>query len=116
MYLTVFAEFYNKELLEQVAKETGLTVDIADKPNALATSDVEKDIVAHTAKLMIQTPPAEAKGIKRPVVEEAAVVDAMLAKLVALGFVVTNRSPVTSAGCPMVDRVLLKHGGAPVVA
>lgn len=91
---------------------TGLRVDIAAAPNTLATSDSEKEIVATTAKLMIQTPYAEVRGLTKPSIEEAAAVDAMLEKLTGYGFVVTNRTPVTSAGCPMVDRVLLKFGAA----
>eukprot|EP00744_Colponema_vietnamica_P021628 GILI01030929.1.p1 GENE.GILI01030929.1~~GILI01030929.1.p1 ORF type:complete len:114 (-),score=23.84 GILI01030929.1:80-421(-) len=109
MYLTVYNEFANKDLLTKIEQDLGLRVDVAEKPNALATSDAEKDIVATTAKLMIQTPYAEVKGLTKPSVEDAASVDALLQKLAGFGFSVTHRNPVTSAGCPMVDRVLLKY-------
>eukprot|EP00758_Cryptobia_borreli_P010215 Tbor_TRINITY_DN5551_c4_g3::TRINITY_DN5551_c4_g3_i3::g.12746::m.12746 len=38
-------------------------------------------------------------------------VDEVLEALVKLGFIITSRKPVTSAGCPMTDRVILKYNG-----
>lgn len=146
MYLAVFAEFKNAAVLKAV-EELGIAVNVAGAPNEMAVTEVEKDIVATNAKLMLTRPPqectfakvsgallAKAKSVvntDEPVsiasalsaqeiaeikaqfnsVPTAEVVDATLEKLVKLGFEVTHRNPMTSTGCAMTDRVILKYKG-----
>lgn len=94
MLFAVFQEFRNKDVLEQV--NALVPVDVATEACALAKTESEVETVSTNAKLMfpVQTPAEE--------------VDAVLEKLSALGFEVVNRYPVTSAGCAMKDRVILK--------
>lgn len=92
--LAVFNEFSAPEALAAV-RQLPLTVDQADTPSKLATTDAEKQVVATNAKLMF---PASTSS------EE---VDSTLAKLAPIGFKVVHRTPVTSAGFPMNDRVIL---------
>lgn len=95
MELAVFQEFSNPRVLEAV-RALPLAVDVAATPCTLAKTDGELDVVRTNAKLLF------------PVDTAADVVDAEVAKLVALGFEVLHRHPITSAGCPIRDRVILK--------
>jgi hypothetical protein len=95
MKLFVFNEFAASgatlEALGAVAP-----IDRAPAPNALATSEGEKAVIASNAKLIFD--------VKTPAEE----VDAVVAKLVAAGLEVVHRKPVTSAGAPMQDRVIMR--------
>ena len=95
MKLSVFNEFAaSAELSAQI--EAVVPIDRAPEPNALAKSEEDLAIISRNAKLLFDaaTPAAD--------------VDAVLAKLTPLGFEVVKRNPVTSAGAPMLDRVILK--------
>ena len=96
MLLAVFHEFKDKSLLERAAAELNIAVDVASAPSALAKTEAEVNVVSRNAKLLFDpaTPAAE--------------VDGVLEKLCALGLEVLVRSPITSAGCPMRDRVILQ--------
>jgi hypothetical protein len=94
MRLAVFHEFSNTKLLNDVAA-AGFEVDQAAAPNALATSDAEKQLVATNAKLFFDAATPEAD------------VMAAVEKLKGFGFTVEKLFPTTSAGCPMLDRVIL---------
>jgi hypothetical protein len=101
MELAVFQEFVGHESLEKIRSLIpSLSIDVAPSPCALAKTDSELDVVRTNAKLLFPaTTPAEE-------------VDATLAVLTTNGFNVMLRHPVTSAGCPMRDRVILKFGVA----
>ncbi|RNF16722.1 uncharacterized protein Tco025E_05101 [Trypanosoma conorhini] len=101
MYLAVFHEFAHPEVLAQVEAEKICRVDRATAPCTMAKSEAELAAVGSNAKLIIDD---AATG------EEA--VEAALAALCRLGFAVTHRHPVTSAGCPMRDRVILSYPAA----
>ena len=94
--LAVFNEFAASE--EQLAAVTaaGVELDRAAEPNKLAKSDEDLAIVKSNAKLFFAPGTADAD------------VDAVLAKLAAAGLEIVKRNPVTSAGAPMEDRVILK--------
>jgi hypothetical protein len=96
MLLAVFQEFKDKALLERVAAELNIKVDIATGPCGLAKSEAELSVVARNAKLLFD--PATS----------AAEVDQVLSQLCKLGLEVLVRNPITSAGCPMRDRVILQ--------
>jgi hypothetical protein len=95
MELAVFQEFSNPRILEAV-RALPLTVDVATTACTLAKTEGELDVVRTNAKLLF------------PASTAPDVVDAEVKKLVALGFEVLHRQPVTSAGCPIRDRVILK--------
>eukprot|EP01084_Bolivina_argentea_P221718 375473_1 len=96
--LAVFHEFEAKEALATVGAIENLQVDIAASPSTFVKEDAEKQAVATNAKLFFPEATPE---------EE---VDVMVAKLVEAGFTVVKRKPITSAGCPMLDRVILRFG------
>lgn len=97
MELAVFQEFACDQVLERV-RALPLVVDVASSCCALAKTDGELDVVRTNAKLLFAaSTPAEE-------------VDMIVAKLVEFGFEVVQRHPVTSAGCPMRDRVILRYG------
>lgn len=95
MYLAVFQEFKHSAVLDRVL-QIPLCVDVAANPCSFAKTDAEVETVTTNAKLMVDPSTSDAE------------VDATVAKLVELGFAVVLRNPVTSAGCPMKDRVILK--------
>nr|CCC94196.1 conserved hypothetical protein [Trypanosoma congolense IL3000] len=99
MYLGVFQEFSHPEVLALV-EESVCRVDVASTPCSVAKSEEELAAVRSNAKLIIED--AE--------VENKEKVEAALATLTNLGFRITHRYPVTSAGCPMQDRVVLSYG------
>ena len=97
--LCVFNEFAAKEALDKAASAIeGLKVDVAPEPNPLVKEDVEKHAVATNAKLFF------------PEETAAEDVDAACKKLIDIGFTVVKRNPITSAGAPMLDRVILRFG------
>eukprot|EP00672_Neobodo_designis_P020243 CAMPEP_0174835018 /NCGR_PEP_ID=MMETSP1114-20130205/5182_1 /TAXON_ID=312471 /ORGANISM="Neobodo designis, Strain CCAP 1951/1" /LENGTH=102 /DNA_ID=CAMNT_0016068955 /DNA_START=42 /DNA_END=350 /DNA_ORIENTATION=+ len=96
MKLVVFHEFAASEEQLAVVAAAGVAVDRAAEPNKLAKSDEELAIVKSNAKLFFAPGTA------------AEEVDAVLAKLAPAGLEVVKRNPVTSAGAPMEDRVILK--------
>ncbi|RNF11931.1 hypothetical protein TraAM80_00626 [Trypanosoma rangeli] len=98
MYLAVFQEFAHPEVLARVEAEEICSIDRATGPCTMAKSEQELAAVRSNAKLIIDDATTS---------EEA--VEAALAALRKLGFVVTHRHPVTSAGCPMRDRVILSY-------
>lgn len=115
MFLAVFNEFAHPEVLEKVKAQGICDVDIAPEPNKRATTEEDQLVVRTNAKLITvhhritalrdvfdDMTEAEMKRI-----EEA--VDEKVAQLVALGFVVVERYPKTSAGHPMADRVILSY-------
>eukprot|EP00796_Vickermania_ingenoplastis_P004477 gene4477-3270_t len=115
MFLAVFNEFSHPEVLEAIREKNICDIDVAAKPCALATSEEEKRAVRTNAKLIkmahdITAPKSNYEMLTpesfQKLEEET---DAVLEQLVALGFEVVNRHPVTSAGCPMVDRVILVY-------
>mmetsp|Transcript_13793 Transcript_13793/g.15870 ORF Transcript_13793/g.15870 Transcript_13793/m.15870 type:complete len:97 (+) Transcript_13793:126-416(+) len=95
MYLAVFHEFRSQEILDKVAA-IPLAVDKAESPCSLAKSESELETVATNAKLMFDAS------------TDPEVIDSVLINLTNLGFQIVNRHPVTSAGCAMRDRVILK--------
>ncbi|EAN78532.1 uncharacterized protein TEOVI_000192500 [Trypanosoma equiperdum] len=101
MYLAVFQEFAHSKVLERIQSEDICRVDVAPMPCSSAKSEEELAVVRASAKLIIEDPEKEN--------EEA--VEAALATLGGLGFSITHRHPVTSAGCPMRDRVILTYTG-----
>lgn len=113
MLLAVFHEFAHPEVLEEVKKRGICEVDVASHPNALATSPEEIAIVRTNAKLI--TVAHHISGLcdafdsmsPEEFAKLSEEVDRKVAELVELGFVVVHRHPQTSAGCPMVDRVIL---------
>lgn len=114
MFLGVFKEFSHPEVLELI-KERGICdVDVATKPCTLATTEEEQLAVRTNAKLIKM--PHNISATKSPydaLTEESfnaleAETDKVLEKLIELGFEVVERHPVTSAGFPMVDRVILR--------
>ncbi|KAG5469363.1 hypothetical protein LSCM1_02579 [Leishmania martiniquensis] len=115
MYLAVFREFAHPEVLERVKAEGICGVDVAPEPNQLAISEEEKQVVRSNAKLITVT--HNITGIRdvfdgMTEAELAKIdveVDQKLQQLVALGFQVVERHPKTSAGCPMLDRVILSY-------
>ncbi|EPY29647.1 hypothetical protein STCU_01550 [Strigomonas culicis] len=113
MLLAVFHEFAHPEILEQVQRDHICDVDVAAEPNRMATSEEEKKVVRTNAKLIKVKHTINAqKDVFDDMTQESYAeleqeTDVVLGKLTALGFVVENRNPVTSAGCPMVDRVIL---------
>ncbi|CAD2217766.1 hypothetical protein AGDE_01969 [Angomonas deanei] len=115
MLLAVFNEFAHPEVLEKVKEQNICEVDVAPEPNKLATTEEEQQIVRTNAKLIkVKHTITAMRDAFDNMTQEAYAelekeTDAVLEKLVALGFVVENRSPSTSAGCPMVDRVILSY-------
>ncbi|ORC90546.1 uncharacterized protein TM35_000083440 [Trypanosoma theileri] len=99
MYLAVFQEFAHPDVLSRVESEGICRIDQATAPCTMAKSDEEIAAVRSNAKLIIEDPIATS--------EET--VEKTLAALCNLGFTVTHRHPVTSAGCPMRDRVILSY-------
>jgi hypothetical protein len=97
--LAVFHEFAAADALK--AASEFVTIDQAPAPHPLATSAEEQHIVKTNAKLFFAPSTPDAS------------VDSTLEKLTALGFQVVQRKPITSAGCPMQDRVILRFGDAP---
>ncbi|KAG8344137.1 hypothetical protein ERJ75_001443400 [Trypanosoma vivax] len=97
MYLAVFQEFARPDVLERIEAEGICDVDKATSPCTMAKSEEELATVRTNAKLMI---------VNRAVDTDERV-ETVLAKLCGLGFSITHRHPVTSAGCPMQDRVIL---------
>lgn len=97
MFLAVFQEFSAPPSVLEAVRAV-VSLDVATKPNTMATTDAEKEVVATNAKLMFD-------GASEAQVED------VLSKLASLGFTVTVRHPVTSAGCPMRDRVILRYSG-----
>lgn len=94
MQLAVFNEFAASD--EQLAAINAVVpLDRAPQPNALAKAPEEIAVLKANAKLFYQ-----------PTVSDEEV-DATLARLAPIGFKVLHRNPVTSAGCPMKDRVIL---------
>ncbi|KEG07211.1 hypothetical protein DQ04_10551020 [Trypanosoma grayi] len=98
MYLAVFQEFAHPDVLARVESEGMCRVDKASGPCTLAKSDEELAAVRSNAKLIID-----------PAKTNEAAVEVTLKALCGLGFTVTHRHPVTSAGCPMRDRVILSY-------
>lgn len=115
MLLAVFHEFAHPEVLEEVKKQGICEVDVAAAPNALATTPEEIAVVRTNAKLLtVQHSVTSIRDVfdnmtpeQFAELEKAA--DEKVAALEALGFRVVNRHPVTSAGHPMVDRVILSY-------
>ncbi|KAG5469708.1 hypothetical protein CUR178_01847 [Leishmania enriettii] len=115
MFLAVFHEFAHPEVLEKVKAEGICDVDVAPEPNKLAVSEEEQEVVRCNAKLI--TVNHNITGIRdvfdgMTEAELAKIdgqVDQKLQQLVALGFHVVERHPKTSAGCPMLDRVILSY-------
>lgn len=115
MCLGVFQEFAHPEVLKLVEEKSICKVDIASKPSTLATTEDEKRVVRTNAKLIKM--PHNISASSSPydaltpetfaALEERT--DEVLKALVELGFEVVYRNPVTSAGCPMVDRVILSY-------
>lgn len=113
MFLAVFNEFAHPEVLGEVKRRGICEVDIAANPIALATSPEETHVVRTNAKLI--TVQHTITGMRDPFdsMDEATLqaineeTDKKLEELTALGFVVKERHPKTSAGCPMLDRVIL---------
>jgi hypothetical protein len=95
MRLAVFHEFGASDAVKQAIASV-VPLDQAPEPNALAKTEEDKAILSTNAKLFFEpeTAPAE--------------VDDVLLKLIAIGLDVMQRNPITSAGCPMTDRVILK--------
>jgi hypothetical protein len=96
MKLVVFNEFAATEEQLKAVASAGVEVDRAAEANKLAKSDEDLAIVKTNAKLFF------------PPTTTAEEVDATLAKLAPAGLEVVKRNPVTSAGAPMTDRVILK--------
>lgn len=115
MFIAVFKEFAHPEVLEEVTRRNICGVDVAPEANKMATSPEEIKAVRTNVKLITvrhtisglhdafdsMTPEEFAELSKR--------VDETVEKLVALGFQLEQRNPVTSAGCPMLDRVILSY-------
>ncbi|EAN94806.1 hypothetical protein TcYC6_0125170 [Trypanosoma cruzi] len=98
MFLAVFKEFAHPEVLAQVEQGNICRVDRATEPCTLAKSEEELAVVSRNAKLFIDDETTSEEEV-----------EATLEALCKLGFTVTNRHPVTSAGCPMRDRVILSY-------
>ncbi|CAJ1011649.1 hypothetical protein Q4I28_006962 [Leishmania naiffi] len=115
MYLAVFHEFAHPEVLEKVKSEGICDVDVAPEPNKLAVSEEEQQVVRCNAKLI--TVKHNITGIRdafdgmteEELEKNGNQVDQKLQQLVALGFQVVERHPKTSAGRPMLDRVILSY-------
>ncbi|CAG9580662.1 conserved hypothetical protein [Leishmania major strain Friedlin] len=115
MYLAVFHEFAHPEVLENVKAEGICDVDVAPEPNKLAASEEEQQVLRCNAKLI--TVKHNITGIRdvfdgmteAELVEIDGQVEQKLQQLVALGFQVVERHPRTSAGRPMLDRVILSY-------
>ncbi|KAK7194718.1 hypothetical protein NESM_000391400 [Novymonas esmeraldas] len=115
MFLAVFNEFAHPEVLERVKAEGICDVDMAPQPNKMATSEEEQQVVRCNAKLITVTHNITAirdvfdgmTAAELAQIEEQ--VDEKLQQLVALGFQVVERHPQTSAGRPMLDRVILSY-------
>lgn len=115
MFLAVFQEFAHPEVLEQVKAQGICDVDVAPEPNKMATSEEEQQVVRSNAKLI--TVQHDISGMRDvfdgmteaefAVIEEK--VDQKVQQLVDLGFQVVERHPQTSAGRPMLDRVILSY-------
>lgn len=113
MLLAVFQEFSHPEVLDKIRQEGICEVDQAPEPCLMAESEEEKKVVRTNAKLIKM--PHNITGFASPYdllteekyrqMEEEA--QAVVEKLVDLGFVVENANPVTSAGDKMIDRVIL---------
>ncbi|KPA76683.1 hypothetical protein ABB37_07531 [Leptomonas pyrrhocoris] len=115
MYLAVFKEFAHPEVLEKVKAEGICEVDVAPEPNKRATSEEDQLVVRTNAKLItVQHRISAMRDVfdnmtetELSSIEEE--VDKKVAQLVALGFTVVERHPKTSAGHPMLDRVILSY-------
>ncbi|KAG5495051.1 hypothetical protein JKF63_02104 [Porcisia hertigi] len=113
MYLAVFNEFAHPGVLEKVKAEGICEVDIAPEPNRLAVSEEEQQVVRCNAKLItVQHNITGMRDVFDGMTEAELAkldgqVDVKLEQLVALGFKVVERHPKTSAGRPMLDRVIL---------
>lgn len=113
MLLAVFQEFSHPDVLELVREKKICDVDIADSPCTMAVSEEEKRAVRTNAKLIkmphnitaVSSPYDSLTAESYQKLEDET--DKVLEQLVALGFRVEQRHPVTSAGCLMVDRVIL---------
>jgi hypothetical protein len=115
MYLAVFKEFAHPEVLEKVKAEGICEVDVAPEPNKRATSEEDLLVVRTNAKLItVQHRICAMRDVFDNMTEAEIVcieaeVDRKVAQLVALGFTVVERHPKTSAGHPMLDRVILSY-------
>lgn len=115
MLLAVFHEFAHPEVLEKVRASGICDVDVAPEPTAMAAAESEKQLVRTNAKLITVT--HTISGMRdvfdTMTAEDVAAlneeVDLKLDQLIALGFEVMVRHPTTSAGCPMLDRVILTY-------
>jgi hypothetical protein len=95
MYVSVFNEFASDEVLDRIrGSPFGITVDKSPTPMKQATTPEEINAVKTNAKLFFN--PNEVENV-----------DAVLAFLEDVGLAVAVRNPITSAGIPMKDRVIL---------
>lgn len=115
MYLAVFNEFAHPEVLQKVKAEGICEVDVAPEPNKRATSEEDQLVVRTNAKLItVQHHITALRDVFDDMTEAELSrieeeVDKTVARLVALGFKVVERHPKTSAGHPMLDRVILSY-------
>ena len=113
MFLPGFNEFAHPEVLERVKAEGICDVDVAPEPNKRATTEEDQLVVRTNAKLItVQHRITAMRDVFDNMTEAELArieeeVDKKVAQLVALGFVVVERHPKTSAGHPMLDRVIL---------
>lgn len=115
MFIAVFKEFAHPEVLEEVKKRGICDVDVAPEVNKMATTEQELRVLRTNVKLITVT--HNIAGMREvfdsmtqeEFLELSKRVDEKVGQLEELGFKVVERNPMTSAGSPMLDRVIMLY-------